>query len=489
MNLKRIFLAGATSALALTGCVGGFVYDASSQTALANVKVVADATCSGTGCGNPVQQFTDSAGRWVFDAYGVVHGENETQTLSTKDGQEAIKLTFSKSGYSSRIVFHTPRYETYTYQGEEYEGSLTQNVYLCVPGAADSDGDGVCNAAELKYGTNPNAADTDGDSLGDAAELFGEGGVDLPGLGADPKKKDLFIEVDWYPGLKPSQTAFDRVTQAFASAPVSNFDGTSGIALHFVMSNQIAAADVDLDLNPVWDDYTVIKNKYFPSRRGPYFHYLLVAHRYNGGSSSGRSRGIPGHDFLVTLGNWATPGGTEQQQAGTLMHELGHNLGLEHGGNEAANDKPNYLSVMSYTYQMPGLQIDGVAGVIDYSRLRIASVNESSVNEVTAFTPVAPTTAADLARYRVRIRGTLRTGTADANLDINGNSTIQSTSYAYDFDNDGDTTGSYSASQNDWGAVVFDGADTIGGGVSAALISRPSLFIRTPETTPDCVAQ
>ncbi len=30
------------------------------------------------------------------------------------------------------------------------------------------------------------------------------------------------------------------------------------------------------------------------------------------------------------------------------MHELGHNLGLRHGGMDDLNCKPNYLSVMNY---------------------------------------------------------------------------------------------------------------------------------------------
>src|SRR5260370_41198793 len=44
-----------------------------------------------------------------------------------------------------------------------------------------------------------------------------------------------------------------------------------------------------------------------------------------------------GADFMVTLGLWrsddpsADQTGTWQQQAGTLMHELGHTLGLFHG--------------------------------------------------------------------------------------------------------------------------------------------------------------
>jgi len=43
--------------------------------------------------------------------------------------------------------------------------------------------------------------------------------------------------------------------------------------------------------------------------------------------------------------------GTTDQQAGTFMHELGHTLGLRHGGGDNFNCKPNYLSVMSYSRQ------------------------------------------------------------------------------------------------------------------------------------------
>ena len=32
------------------------------------------------------------------------------------------------------------------------------------------------------------------------------------------------------------------------------------------------------------------------------------------------------------------------------MHELGHTLGLQHGGADDVNLKPNYLSVMSYAF-------------------------------------------------------------------------------------------------------------------------------------------
>ena len=37
------------------------------------------------------------------------------------------------------------------------------------------------------------------------------------------------------------------------------------------------------------------------------------------------------------------------------MHELGHTLGLGHGGNAVPNCKPNYLSLMNYVFQLGGL--------------------------------------------------------------------------------------------------------------------------------------
>jgi hypothetical protein len=46
-------------------------------------------------------------------------------------------------------------------------------------------------------------------------------------------------------------------------------------------------------------------------------------------------------------------------QAGTLMHELGHNLGLRHGGGDDINRKPNYVSVMNYLYSPLGLPTIG----------------------------------------------------------------------------------------------------------------------------------
>jgi probable HAF family extracellular repeat protein len=75
---------------------------------------------------------------------------------------------------------------------------------------------------------------------------------------------------------------------------------------------------------------------------------------------------LPGHNFVVSLGNYLLEKGNEPTLytvGGTFMHELGHNLGLHHDGLQ--NDPlyaPNYLSVMSYQYEFVGIPYAAAPG-------------------------------------------------------------------------------------------------------------------------------
>ena len=84
---------------------------------------------------------------------------------------------------------------------------------------------------------------------------------------------------------------------------------------------------------------------------------------------------LGGSDSAVTLGLWETAPNQDMSKranviAGTLYHEIGHTLGLTHGGlyydtpgsyipTFDVNCKPNYQSVMNYLFQLDGLGPNG----------------------------------------------------------------------------------------------------------------------------------
>ena len=81
---------------------------------------------------------------------------------------------------------------------------------------------------------------------------------------------------------------------------------------------------------------------------------------------------IPGNDQIVSLGGWGvnSAGGlaTPYIQWRTLAHELGHTLGLRHGGTDHNSMKGNnYLSLMSYSWQLQGPPsiVNSYAGAAD----------------------------------------------------------------------------------------------------------------------------
>ncbi|WP_438856097.1 hypothetical protein [Agromyces sp. M3QZ16-3] len=77
------------------------------------------------------------------------------------------------------------------------------------------------------------------------------------------------------------------------------------------------------------------------------------------GCGSGGQGEIGGNDFV-----------DYNHDGGTIMHELGHTLGLRHGGNENGNCKPNYVSIMDYDEQF-GISRTGGGVIIDYSPPRV----------------------------------------------------------------------------------------------------------------------
>ncbi len=240
----------------------------------------------------------------------------------------------------------------------------------------DSDGDGLPDCVETATGvfvdlgdtgTDPFNADTDGDHLSDGDELLGTAaGLDLPALGVNPLRRDLLVEYDWFDDDRecelhshaPSMAALQRIAAVFAEAPLLNPDGSRGI--HLVQDvgqgGALTGGNRIDDFDPVLpgaldEHYRAIRDAHFAAERRGVFRYVLLPHRYNGNSPSSGYAELPGDDAIVTLYCL----GNDDNLVRAVIHELGHLLGLHHGGFEACNGKPNYSSTMNYRYQFNGL--------------------------------------------------------------------------------------------------------------------------------------
>ena len=182
-----------------------------------------------------------------------------------------------------------------------------------------------------------------------------------------------------------------KIRNVFRNAPVNNPDGTTGITAYIKVDEQ-----VPFETQTNTTGLKLIKNKFFgnateradPNRvnllaaKAYAFHYAVFANSQpppNSGSS-GVSDGIPGMNFLMTLGGtWVPIGGSLDEQEGTFLHELGHNLGLRHAGDtNGPHCKINYFSVMNYLFQFS----DNVASrPLDYSRSALAPLDKNNLNE------------------------------------------------------------------------------------------------------------
>jgi hypothetical protein len=284
--------------------------------------------------------------------------------------------------------------------------------------STDVDADGLSGCEEEIAQTDPLLRDTDGDGLADGDELLGTvDGLNLPAFGVRPRHKDILLEYDWIEDAseagvdatycpagithshRPTQAMLDVVTAMFAAAPVSNPDGATRIhVVHdmgqggvFSGGTQIADADGIIQ-DTVFDaDYISKYQAYFaPNRRG-YFHWVLMAHRYqylNDDGSSGYAE-IEGSLYIDSMMVTLACHRTVSSVGNTIAHELGHNLRLSHGGpkNDPCNLKPNYNSIMNYRYQFDGVDNDcqhghSPGGLADFSRGTRNALDEASLSEV-----------------------------------------------------------------------------------------------------------
>lgn len=290
----------------------------------------------------------------------------------------------------------------------QWGGPDSGTTRACVS-PTDSDGDRLPDALEdnggifwsvAKTGTSPSRPDTDNDGIKDGDEIFGTAQLDLWAMGTRPGRKDILLEFDWFddnndPGdcgphtHRPSAAAMAALRYEFSLLSVSNPSREGGINVitdygqggpNFTGGNRVADADGVIAGGISGEDFRAIKAANFSSARRKYFHYVLMPHRFNSTASNGGQARLNGADMIISLQCW----NSDANQSIVAMHELGHNLGLRHGGNEEVNYKPNYNSVMNYLYSYDGVDTDCTVpgnGAMKFSRGFRAALNENSLSE------------------------------------------------------------------------------------------------------------
>ena len=322
--------------------------------------------------------------------------------------------------------------------------------------------------------------------------------VDLPSMGADVNKPDIFIQLDWMADAThshaPSPAAIKTVVDAFASCPYISRNGSIGINLHVdagpnsimnFATNQTwgplsrakqvtevtnfgtATLNSNGTLNAYnWTAFDAVKNAaggFTSTGRTPIFHYCISAHQIATVNNSGVARAIPGSDFIVSLGGFPQPV-SDQTMSGTIMHELGHNLGLQHGGGDGTNNKPNYVSVMNYLWQTVGLTRNGTGNIVDYSNAAFALLNEANLDESTGCGPAATNVA--IAHWVPASGGNpaafVQVADGSGPVDWNGDGDTTDKNLSFDINNDSSTA--TLSGFNDWANLRLKGGAIGAGG-------------------------
>ena len=352
-------------------------------------------------------------------------------------------------------------------------GEITEEI---IREMLDSDGDSFYDEWEI------NGYDADGDGIID---------VDLPAMGADPNVPDIFVEVDWMVKPATTITGFELLAEeSFAPDHIYMEEVYLAFKRHDINLHVDAGPDsVDFVTGKKWgklsggSEVPYVKEiraeadlwptEMDPARERIFRHAIfcdkVFTPEYNMFNqmvykrTGGVTHGYYDQYFLVgnpTANSYAV---SNRIAVAIFMHELGHTLGLKHGGSDNINYKPNYLSIMNYLFQNTGLV---GTNALDYSNYVLPTINEAAIDETLGVDPEGITAGTGLGTklsnkwfYNWLTTDRIIEEISRAPLDINGNLIIDKKTYELDLTPDGNIgkkTITTLVSHNDWENLKFE---------------------------------
>lgn len=229
------------------------------------------------------------------------------------------------------------------------------------PGETDSDRDGIDNAQEQVLGTDPFDPDTDRDGLLDGWEIGSHRGFDFKALGCDPLQIDIVCLLSRFDNLDEglAKSEIRRAVEYFASLPAVNKNGKTGWKLHPIWFNVLEKEDQKLP-------WQALRDKYLPPNWRGMAHWMQL-NPYGGGQAD-------------QLGDGGGCGGGKNTLFACFVHELGHQIGLDHQGFWQPSHCPIYRSLMNYAFSY-SLEDDPLKIGFSYGEFRGLELRENDLDE------------------------------------------------------------------------------------------------------------
>ena len=388
---------GGTRYFQIPDTAGPGIYPVALRTSAgtSNIRCVTVKPASGTFPG-PRVQYIGLNGRTGNDLAVTVSAANLDQDATMTVNGTLVSGSYLSSGLPLPFLLnHIPA--TYGYPIYHY-GQLRGLVQNVTPGSTlnvtVTNRDGKTSTKSYTLPGRWEDLDSDSDGLLDIWEdgvytAPSGGTVNLAAMGTGKYKKDLLVEAEWVAAAAPGTANYDDTIWSLwkdwsIKIPLLNPDGTRGLNLIIDRGQGGAFTEGGQTLTPNhramgyescsssgWVDFMTYKNNFFNRDRSGLFHYLILGRAAWCGSEAtmggearfpldGPTASCPecGGDNLFVV----CTGCSSEVTAGIVAHEMGHDLGLSHGGLyptlgpvDHNNDKPNSHSIMNYRWTVGGI--------------------------------------------------------------------------------------------------------------------------------------